>query len=223
MAEGATAVASDVRREQMLRAALEVIVERGFPETRIADVAERAGVSPALVIYYFKTKDALLGDAMRYAEDRWYEDGARRLQAIPTAAGRLTELVSMSCIASADHDVQDSWSLWLDLWAQSVRHPAVAEVRAEFDEHWRRTIREIVTEGEETGEFYPVDVDEFAVMFCSLLDGLAIQIAVGDPVVDAQRAFDVAMSAASRLLGFELPRAGATQNRRKAGGARVRG
>ena len=37
------------RREQMLRAALEVIIERGYAETRIADVAERTGTSPALV------------------------------------------------------------------------------------------------------------------------------------------------------------------------------
>src|SRR5580704_14682105 len=48
------------RREQMLRAALEVIIERGYAETRIADVAERTGTSPALVIYYFKTRDQLL-------------------------------------------------------------------------------------------------------------------------------------------------------------------
>ena len=53
----------DSRRSQMLRAALDVLVERGFPDTRIADVAERAEVSPALVIYYFKTKDRLLTKA----------------------------------------------------------------------------------------------------------------------------------------------------------------
>src|SRR5271165_3809552 len=51
--------AQDSRRTQMLRAALDVLVERGFPDTRIADVAERSEVSPALVIYYFKTKDRL--------------------------------------------------------------------------------------------------------------------------------------------------------------------
>ena len=49
--------------------------ERGYPDTRIADVAERAGTSPALVIYYFKTKDQLLTEAIRYAEDTWYEAG----------------------------------------------------------------------------------------------------------------------------------------------------
>src|SRR5258707_15249056 len=39
---------TEQRHEQMLQAALEVIVERGYAETRIADVAERAGTSPAL-------------------------------------------------------------------------------------------------------------------------------------------------------------------------------
>src|ERR1700726_1996245 len=87
---------ADQRREQMLRAAIEVIEERGFPETRIADVAARAGTSPALVIYYFKTKDQLLTEALRYAEDTWYEAGTRRMAAIPTAAGRLEELVAMN-------------------------------------------------------------------------------------------------------------------------------
>ena len=72
---GGAADTADQRREQMLRAALEVIEERGFPDTRIADVAERAGTSPALVIYYFKTKDQLLTEAIRYSEDTWYEAG----------------------------------------------------------------------------------------------------------------------------------------------------
>jgi len=42
---GASRDAGEQRREQMLRAALEVIVERGYADTRIADVAERTGTS----------------------------------------------------------------------------------------------------------------------------------------------------------------------------------
>ena len=70
MAAGTSASAPpDLRREQMLRAAAELIGERGFSETRIADVARRAGASPALVIYYFGTKDQLLTEALRFSED----------------------------------------------------------------------------------------------------------------------------------------------------------
>jgi AcrR family transcriptional regulator len=193
---------ADQRREQMLRAALDVIAERGYAESRIADVAERAGTSPALVIYYFKTKDQLLTEAIRFAEDKWYEDGTRRMAAIPTAAGRLEEIVAMSCLPEADPDSPNSWVLWLDLWAQALRHPEVGTVRQKYDERWRQLLYSLVVEGQETGEFGPVDPVDFAVLFSSLLDGLAIQSALGDPSVDESKAFELAMSFAADRLGF---------------------
>ena len=48
---------------------------RGYADTRIADVAEHAGTSPALVIYYFKTRDQLLTEALRYSEDQLVRGG----------------------------------------------------------------------------------------------------------------------------------------------------
>jgi AcrR family transcriptional regulator len=200
---------ADQRREQMLRAALEVIVERGFPETRIADVAERAGTSPALVIYYFKTKDQLLTEAFQFSEDSWYESGISRLAAIDTAEARLEELIAMSCLPEADDpDAPDSsWLLWLDLWAQAARHPEVAAVRQKFDERWRDTIASLVSQGQESGEFGPVAPADFAVTMSALLDGFAIQIALEDPAVGTGRAFEVCMRFAARELGFTwIPR-----------------
>ena len=200
---GAVADTADQRREQMLRAALDVIEERGFPDTRIADVAARAGTSPALVIYYFKTKDQLLTEALRYAEDTWYEAGTRRMAAIPTAAGRLEELVAMNFLPEADIYPTTSWLLWLDLWAQSVRLPEVASVRQKFDERWREMIMALVLTGQEAGEFGPVDADDFALTLSALLDGLAIQVALQDPSVGPARAFEVGMRYAAGQLGFE--------------------
>jgi AcrR family transcriptional regulator len=200
---GDVADTADQRREQMLRAALEVIEERGFPETRIADVAARAGTSPALVIYYFKTKDQLLTEALRFAEDTWYEAGKRQMAAIPTAAGRLEELVAMSCLPEADTEPTGSWLLWLDLWAQSVRLPEVASVRQKFDERWRQTITSLVLAGQEAGEFGPVSAEDFALTLSALLDGLAIQIALKDPSVDAGRAFALSMRFVANQLGFD--------------------
>jgi AcrR family transcriptional regulator len=193
---------ADQRREQMLRAALDVIVERGYAESRIADVAERAGTSPALVIYYFKTKDQLLTEAIRFSEDTWYEAGTRRMEQISTAAGRLEEIVAMCCLPEADTEPETSWVLWLDLWSQAARHPEVASVRQKFDERWRDLICSLVVAGQEAGEFGPVDPVEFAVLLSSLLDGLAVQIALADPVVDASRAFELAMRFIAAQLGF---------------------
>jgi AcrR family transcriptional regulator len=199
--EPSTTPAPDGRREQLLEAALAVIAERGFPETRIADVAASAGTSPALVIYYFKTRDQLLTEAIRLSEDRWYADGTARIAMIPTAAGRLEELVAMTCMPEEEGDPV-SWLIWLDLWAQSARHPEVAAVRQEFDAHWRRTIADLVIEGQRDGEFAAVDPDDFAVTLSSLLDGFAIQIALSDEVVSNERTFRLSMEFAARQLGF---------------------
>ena len=188
----------------MLRAAVEVIVERGYADTRIADVAERTGTSPALVIYYFKTRDQLLTEAIRYSEDRWYAEGRRRMADIPTAAGRLTEIIAMTCLPDTEQEPRSWWLLWLDLWALSPRNAGVAAVRQKFDERWRETIRSIVLAGQETGEFAAVDADDFAVTLSSLLDGMAIQIALEDSEVPPQRAFGLAMSFAADRLGFDL-------------------
>jgi AcrR family transcriptional regulator len=194
--------AADQRREQMLRAALEVIAERGFAETRIADVAERVAVSSGLVIYYFKTKDQLLTDAIRYAEDGWHEAGQRRVAKIPTAAGRIEEIVAMSCLPEADPETYGSWLPWLDFWALAARNPETADVRRKADERWRETICELVLQGQKAGEFNELDAFDFAITLSAMLDGLAIQIALQDPTVDESRAFQLCMRFVAAQLGF---------------------
>jgi AcrR family transcriptional regulator len=196
---------SEGRREQLLRSALEVIVARGYADTRIADVAEHAGTSPALVIYYFKTRDQLLTEALRYSEDGWYAAGTQRLAVIASAVGRLTELIAMTCLPDTDPAARSEWLLWLDLWALSPRNQGVAAVRRKFDERWRQTITTTVLFGQETGEFDAgADAASFAVTLSALLDGMAVQIALDDPDVPPARAYDLAMRFASGQLGFSL-------------------
>src|SRR5205085_3718727 len=70
---------SHVRRAQILEAAVAVIGERGLCDIRISDVGERASASPALVVYYFGTKERLLADALTFAEERFYGQTSQEL------------------------------------------------------------------------------------------------------------------------------------------------
>src|SRR2546430_14953939 len=135
--------AGEQRREQMLRAALDVLLERGYADTRIADVAERPGTSPALVIYYFKTRDQLLIEAIRYSEDSWYAENLRRMEAIPTAAGRLAEMIAMICLPE-NPEPRLYWVMWLGLWGFLPPEPGVAAVRQKFHERGREGLRSVV-------------------------------------------------------------------------------
>ena len=99
MAEPAPATEqNEARRIEMLRAAAELICERGFGDTRIADVAKRAGVSSALVIYYFGTRDRLLVDALRYSEESFYEAAEQMLAEVPSLRERLSLLIKWTCV-----------------------------------------------------------------------------------------------------------------------------
>ncbi len=193
---------AEARRGQMLSAALDVISERGFADTRIADIAERIGISPALVIYYFRTKDQLLTEAIRFYEDAWYAEGKRRMDKLTTAAERIEEFVAMNLLPDSDPDLESNWQLWLDFWVQAARNADVAGVRRKSDERWRDVIVSLVLAGQESGEFVSIDPYPFSIFVSALLDGFTVQIALDDPVVDPVSAFELCMRYIADRLGF---------------------
>jgi hypothetical protein len=59
-----------------------------------------------------------------------------------------------------------------------------------------------VSQGQEAGEFGPIDPADFAVTMSALMDGFAVQIALEDPTVGTGRAFEVCMRFVASQLGF---------------------
>src|SRR5690349_20134966 len=110
---------NEARRIEMLRAAAELICERGFGDTRIADVAKRAGVSSALVIYYFGTRDRLLVDALRFSEESFYEAVEKMLAEVTSLREQLSLLIKWTCVPEGhgEDEIPGAWGLWFDLWA----------------------------------------------------------------------------------------------------------
>jgi AcrR family transcriptional regulator len=194
---------ADVRRDQMLAAASTLIAERGFHDTRIADVAKRVGASPALVIYYFGTKDSLLTEALRWSERSFYAATEDMLRSTDKLHDRLEILVEWTLVADKQQDLTGDWGLWFDLWAQAFRHPEVKKDRAALDAQWRTLIARIVQDAVDTGEIEDVDVAEFAIMWGSLLDGLVVQVALDDPVVGVTLARRIALEMADKELGVD--------------------
>jgi AcrR family transcriptional regulator len=171
-----------VRRPAILAAAAQVISERGVIGTRISDVAERAGTSAPNVLYWFASKDELLGEALEFADDRFYAELGEELERIPTARERLDRIIELW---PADGDYETV--LWMELWLHALRDPGARETRERLDRRWRDAIADVVRDGQARGEFGPADVDDFALVLAALMDGFAIQIALGDPAVTLER------------------------------------
>jgi AcrR family transcriptional regulator len=182
----------DNRREQLLAAAATVIQERGFADTRLSDVAREAGISPALVVYYFDTRERLLVEALRYSEECFAQAVAERIAVLDTARERLRELIRLTCTDRPTPEMPSGWGLWFDLWAQAARHPDAARYRAEFDARWRTRVADTVRQGQQEGDFADTDPERFAQLLTALLDGLAVQVALADETVTPELACEIA-------------------------------
>jgi AcrR family transcriptional regulator len=188
-----------IRRPQILAAAAEVIAERGVAATRIADVAERSGVSPPAVLYWFDSKEQLLAEALTADDDRFYEELSGRLAEAETPAERMVVLIET---AAADND----FALWMELWTWALRDADLRAARERFDSRWRATIEAVVADGVATGEFgATVDPSQTALAIAALIDGLTVQAALGDPDVSVARLTETVLASAERLLEAELP------------------
>jgi AcrR family transcriptional regulator len=192
-----------IRKPQILAAAAEVITERGIAGTRITDVADRAGTSAAAVLYWFRSKDELLAEALIVDEHRFDEALAIRLARLESPSAKLLELLE-ACANEYD------WTLWIELWTRALRDPEVREARERLDEHWRATLSRIIRAGVEREEFSPDNGDQAAHTLASLIDGLAVQVTLGDGTVPQNRALELSIAAADRLLNVDL-RAVATE------------
>jgi AcrR family transcriptional regulator len=200
---GARPKLTQKRRTQMLEAAMEVIADRGLCDTRISDVADRASLSPALVVYYFGSKEKLLTEALAYAEDLFYIEAFRELTGIEGASRRLVRLIELACPPVVRREADEYWTLWVELWSRALRNEEAARKREALERRWRNTIAEVVREGQRSGEFGPCDPERFATYLSALMDGLALQVLFGDPAVNGELANEMCLGAASRELSFD--------------------
>ncbi len=179
-----------------------MIAERGVAATRIADVAERSGVSPPAVLYWFDSKEQLLAEALVADDEDFYADLRRRLEPVEGARERLTVLIAAA--AESSHD----FALWVELWVWALRDPDLRAARERFDARWRAEIEAIVAAGQGAGEFGPIDPAAAALAIAALIDGLTVQVALGDSEISEQRLVETVTDTAARLLDCELATVG---------------
>jgi AcrR family transcriptional regulator len=178
------------RRESVVRAAIDVIAEKGLGGTRIADIAERAGMSPGHVLYYFDGKSAIFTRALRMIEDDLRAQAHAAFEGLPAAADRWAWLIEQAAPTGPD-DVRVL--LWIEAWARAPREPDVSAVVIELDRRWVGLIVELVEYGRATGEFRIADPQEFAVRFAALVDGLTLQVVAGSQSLDRERMVEICM------------------------------
>jgi AcrR family transcriptional regulator len=191
-----------LRKPQIISAAAEVLYERGLFDTRIGDIAERAGTSAPTILYYFESKDRLLEEAVDQTDRDFYErltEGQARLQ---RAADKLVHLIEETSLGPGG---LSDWTLWMEMWVRARRDQSVRDAYFRLDRRQRKLIADIVREGQEEGTFDSgADPDEFALALSGLMDGLGVQVTLGQPDVTPDRMVERCLALASSELGCEF-------------------
>ena len=148
----------EARPQELLNAALELFVEKGFAATRIEEVALRAGVSKGTLYLYFSSKEELLKAVISHHLSARIADGAAQAAQFSGSAADLLRGILV-----------EWWGQLYDSPASGVFKLVIAEVRnfpeigAFYARHViapaHQLISGVVQQGIASGEFRAVDVD----------------------------------------------------------------
>lgn len=146
------------RPGELLEAALDLFVEKGFSATRSEEVAARAGVSKGTLFLYFPSKEELFKAVVRENLVRPVREGAAEVANFQGDSGELLE-----------HLMLEWWRRYGATKASGISKLMISEAanfpdlaafyREEVIQPGLDMVRAILQRGVERGEFRPVEVD----------------------------------------------------------------
>ena len=123
------------RPDELLAAACRAIVQRGFSDTRVADIAAEAGTSTGTIHYYFSSKQEILVAALRWASDRLFARLPSDTGSDATA--RLAALLSLAVPDRRPTARRDEYVLWIEMWTVVLHDHLQLAALQELSERWR--------------------------------------------------------------------------------------
>jgi len=168
---GARADRDPERRRQLIQVTIDSLAQVGYVGSTLAEIAERAGVSPALVLHYFGDKDGLLEAAFRALAARVAEQVRVRLARSHTPRSRIQAVIDAS-LAPIEFE-QRTGSAWLAFWGQVLHVPRLKRVQTVYQRRMlsnlRFALRQLVAAEE---------ARTLAAMIAAMIDGVWLRAAL---------------------------------------------
>jgi TetR/AcrR family transcriptional regulator len=146
----------DARPGELLAAALDLFVEKGFAATRAEEVAQRAGVSKGTLFLYFASKEELFKAVVRENISKHYPQWLSELE---NYTGNTQDMLRM-CLASwwAQIGATKASGISKLMMSEGANFPDLAAFyRQEVVEPGQALIARILARGVARGEFRAVD------------------------------------------------------------------
>jgi len=158
-------------RDRVLRAAMDIIVERGLDGVRLAEIARRSNMSEGHVLYYFGTKDRILVETLVWSEAKLARRRRGTIERAEPGWAQLRVFIGQYL----PRDYKDPyWALWVESWAR--RHVAELGVPLRATaEAWEADLLAILDRGTEVGAF-AARLPTFTSRLVALMNGFAVEI-----------------------------------------------
>lgn len=166
-------VDKQAKSQAIAAAAITVLRDRGFHQTKMADIAQAAGVGKGTLYEYFKDK----ADILRFAFDDYFQTfitgAAAAMDRQATAADRLLALADFAL----DHTAQweDHCTVYVEYYGTTRTDPAdqigLSEIYQRMHLILDHLIREAQADGDVPGDFEPGALAE---VLLSVFDGLVL-------------------------------------------------
>jgi AcrR family transcriptional regulator len=175
---------ADSRRNDLMKAAFDIVAAQGFEGLRTRLVAEKAGVNIATLHYYFPTKEALIWALAEYIGGIFATTHAPSAQSTGRyGLDRLRQEFADSAYYMSDHP--DLIAVMAEFGQRAGRDEVVGRIRSSMFTHWRLSVAETVSVGLADGSFRTdLDSEQITTTLIAVFSGLFV---VGVDGVDTVR------------------------------------
>jgi AcrR family transcriptional regulator len=163
-------------REDLLAAAKQCLLEKGYDRTTVRDIASAAKVSMAAIGYHYGSREALLNEALFQAMDDWGDEIGRALAPDPrvpdTPAAQFES--KLARIVESFKDNRQFWLAGFEAFMQAQRSPELRAQLAAGQAEGRRGLAAMAT-GQPENEVPESTVRSLGAAQMALISGLMIQ------------------------------------------------
>jgi AcrR family transcriptional regulator len=164
--------------DRIVRAALEVFVEKGYSGTRVQDIAERAGLTAGALYVHFPNRSKLLAEAVVLEGDRIIASIIGQLGGVELGENRLAVIMADQVIAETS--LIDR--LLLEAFALAAREPEALDQFRNALDRFEDMIRTQLAISREAGIVAPdLDDDAIVAFMSAWILGLVVYRGVDRP------------------------------------------
>ena len=182
-----------------------MLLERGAVGLRVKDIAERAGITPSSVLYYYPRLDELMMEVSREAMERYAERRSRQVRALDDPVRQLRLAIRLGVPTGPD-DEESRLLYELDAFVGSS--PAFRVLSSSFFDRQVLLYEHVLDSGAARGVFeLAAPAESLARGLVAMEDGLGLQVVVGHPGLGSAAAEEILVRHASAVTGAALEEA----------------